>query len=158
MLRPRPHLPTAAVDTHVWNIACRYYTPHLRGKSLTKKLHGEVQAAFVSRFGPTAGWAHSILFIAELATTQKAVPALAAASRGGASKRKPGGASSSSDSSGSDGEGEGGDGDGDDWSPAGGKAAKAAVAAPLPDTPPGDEAGAAVAAGKPARRVRRRAP
>lgn len=44
-----------AVDTHVWALATKYYTPHLRGKTLTKKVHAEVQAAFVDRFGPYAG-------------------------------------------------------------------------------------------------------
>ena len=157
--------PLAAVDTHVWAIACRHYTPHLRGRSLTPKLHGEVQAAFVQRFGPCAGWAHSILFIAELASTQKAVPALAAAGRGGA-KRKAGGSSSSgggggsSEDSGSGGsEGEAGGSDGE-WSPSSGKGSKAAAAAAAasPDTPPGGEAAAAAAAKRPVRRTRRRAP
>ncbi|PSC71280.1 N-glycosylase DNA lyase OGG1 [Micractinium conductrix] len=81
----------AQLDTHVWDIACRYYTPHLRGKSLTKKIHGEVQAAFVDRFGSHAGWAHNTLFISELASTRERVPALAAAGRGGKGKRKAGG-------------------------------------------------------------------
>lgn len=78
------------VDTHVWNLAIKYYAPHLKSKSLTKKIHGEVQAAFVTRFGPYAGWAHTLLFIAELASTQGKVPGLATAgnSSGGAGKRK----------------------------------------------------------------------
>ena len=25
------------VDTHVWQLACRYYTPHLRNKTLNKQ-------------------------------------------------------------------------------------------------------------------------
>ncbi|KAL4458510.1 hypothetical protein ABPG75_013375 [Micractinium tetrahymenae] len=86
------------VDTHVWALACKYYTPHLRSKSLTKKIHGEVQAAFVDRFGPYAGWAHNTLFISELASTRDKVPAIGASSkgRGGAGgKRKAGAASSS---------------------------------------------------------------
>jgi 3-methyladenine DNA glycosylase/8-oxoguanine DNA glycosylase len=38
------------VDTHVWQLAVRHYTPHLRGaKSLTKKVQAEVQEAFVAR-------------------------------------------------------------------------------------------------------------
>ena len=44
------------VDTHVWQIATRYYLPQLRGKTLTPKLHSDVQLAFVQRFGPYAGW------------------------------------------------------------------------------------------------------
>lgn len=27
------------VDTHVWALACKYYTPQLRGKTLTAKMH-----------------------------------------------------------------------------------------------------------------------
>lgn len=56
------------VDTHVWTLATRYYAPHLAKKSLTPKLHAEVQQAFVERFGPYAGWAHNCLFISELAS------------------------------------------------------------------------------------------
>lgn len=56
------------VDTHVWKLACKYYAPHLRGKSLTKKVHDEVAAAFQKRFGAYAGWAHNTLFISELAS------------------------------------------------------------------------------------------
>ncbi len=26
------------VDTHVWALACRYYTPHLRSKTLSKQV------------------------------------------------------------------------------------------------------------------------
>ena len=37
-------------------IATRYYLPALRNKALTAKLHPPVQDAFVSRFGPYAGW------------------------------------------------------------------------------------------------------
>lgn len=63
------------VDTHVWQIACRHYTPHLRGKSLTKKVHDEVAAALVERFGSHAGWAHNTLFIAELPGLRDRLPA-----------------------------------------------------------------------------------
>ena len=58
------------VDTHVWQLALRHYTPHLRGKALTPKLHGAVQDAFGAVFGPYAGWAHNTLFISELASTK----------------------------------------------------------------------------------------
>lgn len=27
------------VDTHVWQLACRYYAPHLRNKTLNKQVH-----------------------------------------------------------------------------------------------------------------------
>ncbi|GMH36261.1 hypothetical protein BSKO_04129 [Bryopsis sp. KO-2023] len=55
------------VDTHVWQVAKRYYTPELDGKSLTKKVMEQVEDAFIDRFGDYAGWAHNTLFIAELA-------------------------------------------------------------------------------------------
>ncbi len=44
------------VDTHVWQLALKHYTPQLRGKTLTPKLHGAVQQALEDRFGPYAGW------------------------------------------------------------------------------------------------------
>ncbi|PNH05522.1 N-glycosylase/DNA lyase, partial [Tetrabaena socialis] len=62
------------VDTHVWQICIKYYRPQLRGKSLTKKVHAEVQQIFVDRFGPYAGWAHNTLFISELASQQHRLP------------------------------------------------------------------------------------
>lgn len=62
------------VDTHVWQLAVRHYTPHLGGKSLTKKVHEEVARALVDTFGPRAGWAHNVLFIAELSSHQELLP------------------------------------------------------------------------------------
>ena len=59
------------VDTHVWSIACQHYTPHLRGKTLTPKLHPEIQAAFQAALGDHCGWAHNTLFINELKSFQK---------------------------------------------------------------------------------------
>lgn len=37
------------VDTHVWQLALRYYAPHLKGKTLTPKLMREVRRARVHR-------------------------------------------------------------------------------------------------------------
>lgn len=62
---------------------CRYYAPRLAGKSLTKKLHAEVAAVFVERFGSRAGWAHSILFISELRQTQNQLQLAQAAEESG---------------------------------------------------------------------------
>jgi N-glycosylase/DNA lyase len=62
------------VDTHVWKLATKYYATHLKGKSLTKKVHGEVQEAFEARFGRYAGWAHNTLFISELASMKARLP------------------------------------------------------------------------------------
>lgn len=54
-------------DTHVWRIACRDMDPTLAEcKSLTPAVHERVNDLFVSRFGEHAGWAHSLLFAAEL--------------------------------------------------------------------------------------------
>ncbi|CAE7289479.1 OGG1, partial [Symbiodinium pilosum] len=57
------------VDVHVWRITVRDYEPSLReAKSLTPTVYEEVGDAFRRRFGaPFAGWAHSVLFGAELA-------------------------------------------------------------------------------------------
>ena len=47
------------VDTHVWNIACRYLDPSLRdAKSLTPKVYARVGDAFRAKYGSHAGWAH----------------------------------------------------------------------------------------------------
>jgi N-glycosylase/DNA lyase len=55
------------VDTHVWQIACRDYDASLREvKSLTPTVYDRVGACFASRFGLHAGWAHCLLFAAEL--------------------------------------------------------------------------------------------
>lgn len=54
------------VDTHVWDIATRDYDAHLMQKSLTSSVYSAVGDIFRSRFGEKAGWAHSVLFAAEL--------------------------------------------------------------------------------------------
>ncbi|CAN4081330.1 unnamed protein product [Withania somnifera] len=60
------------VDTHVWKIAIRYLLPELAGTSLTPKLGNRVADAFVRTYGKYAGWAQTLLFIAEL-PSQKAL-------------------------------------------------------------------------------------
>lgn len=55
------------VDVHIWKIALTSYLPHLRKtKNMTDKAYREVGDFFRGRFGPYAGWAHSILFAADL--------------------------------------------------------------------------------------------
>lgn len=54
------------VDTHVWQIALRDYLPELQGRSLTEKVYRQVGDFFRARFGVYAGWAHNVLFAAEL--------------------------------------------------------------------------------------------
>ena len=62
------------VDTHVWDLATNYYKPELKGKTLTPRVMGEVEQAFIDRFGPYAGWAHNTLFVSELASCQELLP------------------------------------------------------------------------------------
>ncbi|CAG6021615.1 unnamed protein product [Menidia menidia] len=56
------------VDTHVWQIAKRdyKYAANNGQKSLTDKLHKEIGDFFRKLWGPYAGWAHSVLFCADL--------------------------------------------------------------------------------------------
>ncbi|KAF5806284.1 putative DNA-(apurinic or apyrimidinic site) lyase [Helianthus annuus] len=74
------------VDTHVWKIATRYLVPELAGKRLTPKLCTHVADAFVQKYGKYAGWAQTLLFIAEL-PSQKAL--LQSLSNGTAKDVKP---------------------------------------------------------------------
>lgn len=60
------------VDTHVWQIATRDLLPELAGARLTPKLCSRVAEAFVNKYGKYAGWAQTMLFIAEL-PSQKAI-------------------------------------------------------------------------------------
>jgi len=57
------------VDVHVFALAQRDYDQHgtlLEYKSLNARAYDAVTGLFTKRFGPYAGWAHSILFTAEL--------------------------------------------------------------------------------------------
>ncbi|XP_018541508.1 N-glycosylase/DNA lyase [Lates calcarifer] len=61
------------VDTHVWQIAKRDYK-YAAGngqKSITDKLHRDIGDFFRKLWGPYAGWAHSVLFCADLKKFQK---------------------------------------------------------------------------------------
>lgn len=62
------------VDTHVWQLATQYITPELSGERFTPKLSRNVSEAFVKRFGKYAGWAQTVLFIAELSSQQDILP------------------------------------------------------------------------------------
>ncbi|XP_042515172.1 N-glycosylase/DNA lyase OGG1 isoform X1 [Macadamia integrifolia] len=62
------------VDTHVWQIATRYLIPELAGTRLTPKHFTRVAEAFVSKFGKYAGWAQTLLFIAELPSQRAFLP------------------------------------------------------------------------------------
>ncbi|XP_055504106.1 N-glycosylase/DNA lyase-like [Leucoraja erinacea] len=56
------------VDTHVWQITKRDYISHLGAgqKSLTDKVYREIGDFYRRLWGPFAGWAHSVLFSADL--------------------------------------------------------------------------------------------
>ena len=64
------------VDVHVQHIASRDYDPTVLGeaKSLTPKVYGRVGDLFRDRFGERAGWAHSLLFVAELPSFRPVLP------------------------------------------------------------------------------------
>lgn len=63
------------VDTHVWRIACRDYDQTLQDcKSLTPGVYERVGDEFRRRFGPHAGWAHSLLFAAEIPNFKHLLP------------------------------------------------------------------------------------
>ncbi|XP_057378124.1 N-glycosylase/DNA lyase-like isoform X2 [Daphnia carinata] len=61
------HSVAIPVDTHVFQIAKASYVPHLsQTKSVTDRVYNEISAHFQALFGPYAGWAHSVLFSADL--------------------------------------------------------------------------------------------
>ncbi|XWS23703.1 hypothetical protein CRYUN_Cryun28dG0037800 [Craigia yunnanensis] len=62
------------VDIHVWQIATRYLLPELAGARLTPKLCSRAAEAFVSKYGEYAGWAQTLLFIAELPSQKALLP------------------------------------------------------------------------------------
>ena len=62
------------VDTHVIQIAIRDFDPALRNVSLTKSVHERVGNLFRDCYGPYAGWAHSLLFAAELPQFEDKLP------------------------------------------------------------------------------------
>lgn len=63
------------VDTHVWQIACRDFDRQLLdAKSLTPAVYDRVGDLFRERYGEYAGWAHCLLFAAELPLFQDTLP------------------------------------------------------------------------------------
>jgi len=64
------------VDVHVQNIANRDYDPTLfqESKSLTPTLYNRIGDIFRDLFPSHAGWAHSLLFVAELPSFRPVLP------------------------------------------------------------------------------------
>ena len=63
------------VDTHVWTIAVRDLDPSLaESKSITPHIYDRVGDLFRARYGTHAGWAHSLLFAAELPMFSQLIP------------------------------------------------------------------------------------
>jgi 3-methyladenine DNA glycosylase/8-oxoguanine DNA glycosylase len=64
------------VDVHVQHIASRDYDSSVLGqaKSLTPTIYNKVANLFRDRFGSYAGWAHSLLFVAELPSFRSVLP------------------------------------------------------------------------------------
>ncbi|KAB0805263.1 hypothetical protein PPYR_02233 [Photinus pyralis] len=61
------HLQAIPVDTHMYQIASRLYLPNLpKQKSITDKIYTDIGNHFRKLYGPLAGWAHTILFCADL--------------------------------------------------------------------------------------------
>jgi N-glycosylase/DNA lyase len=87
------------VDTHVWQLAVKHYTPALKGKSLTPALAEKVVDALVGVFGEYAGWAHNALFIAELPAAKAALRALEQKEGAGSEEESGRGSESGSESS-----------------------------------------------------------
>ncbi|XKL67428.1 hypothetical protein PGB90_002919 [Kerria lacca] len=66
------HLEAIPVDTHVFQIATKYYLPHLKNvKSVTDRIYNEIGDHFRSLYGKYAGWPHCVLFCRELKTFQE---------------------------------------------------------------------------------------
>lgn len=64
---------TIPVDTHVWQIAMRDYRFRFEGKApkaISPAIYKAVGRHFVDLFGEYAGWAHSVLFAADLRTIE----------------------------------------------------------------------------------------
>jgi N-glycosylase/DNA lyase len=64
------------VDTHVKHIASRDFDPSVLGsaKSITPTVYKKVGDLFRDRFHSYAGWAHSLLFVAELPSFRNVLP------------------------------------------------------------------------------------
>lgn len=66
-------LASVPIDTHIWRIAVDRYKFHKTAtqKSLNDRIYREIGDKFRELFGSKAGWAHSVLFTAELRPFKK---------------------------------------------------------------------------------------
>ncbi|KAJ8925594.1 hypothetical protein NQ315_009434 [Exocentrus adspersus] len=61
------HLDAIPVDTHIYQIAKKLYLPKLPdNKTVNEKVYNEIGDHFRNLYGPLAGWAHTVLFCADL--------------------------------------------------------------------------------------------
>lgn len=58
------------VDTHVLQIAQRDYKIKVKGSTMTKASYDQIKKFFIDLWGGYAGWAHSVLFTADLKAFQ----------------------------------------------------------------------------------------
>ncbi|XP_050294933.1 N-glycosylase/DNA lyase isoform X2 [Anthonomus grandis grandis] len=66
------HLQAIPVDTHIYQIAAKFYMPKLaQKKTVNEKIYNEIGDHFRELFGPLAGWAHTVLFCADLKKFQE---------------------------------------------------------------------------------------
>ncbi|XP_008195576.2 N-glycosylase/DNA lyase isoform X1 [Tribolium castaneum] len=55
------HLGTIPIDTHVYQIARKFYMPHLpKRKKVTATIYKDIGDHFRELYGPLAGWAHTV--------------------------------------------------------------------------------------------------
>ncbi|XP_014223188.1 N-glycosylase/DNA lyase [Trichogramma pretiosum] len=66
------HLEAIPVDTHIFQVACANYTPHLsKQTAVTPKIHQEINVYLRNLWGPLAGWAQTIVFCAKITSADK---------------------------------------------------------------------------------------
>lgn len=66
------HLEAIPVDTHIFQVACAHYTPHLsKQKTVTPKIHQEINLYLRKLWGSYAGWAQTIVFCDKINSTDK---------------------------------------------------------------------------------------
>lgn len=55
------HLEAIPVDTHIYQIAAKYYMPNLpQKKTVTLSIYQGIGEHFRNMYGPLAGWAHTV--------------------------------------------------------------------------------------------------